>query len=137
LCTAAVFSYSGSSRSKSIALSPYFVTTCWYAAAVASGEPQVWPSFVPPYPPIETLTSPPLARIRLIIAAASVSPETARVPSQVGLHPPPFGARMNASWNAFCPVAFMTSTGSGGLLSNGIRYGADAYQLLVRVAASA
>jgi hypothetical protein len=31
----------------------------------------------------------------------------------------------------------MTSTGSGGLLSNGIRYGAEAYQLLVSMAASA
>src|SRR3954451_20761454 len=83
---------------------------------------------------METLTSPPLARIRLIIAAGSVSDETARVPSQVGVQPPPLGARMNASWNAFCPVAFMTSTGSGGLLSNGIRYGAEAYQLLVSMA---
>ena len=48
LWTAAAFSYSGSSRSKSIALSAYLVTTCWYAAAVAAGVPQVWPSFVPP-----------------------------------------------------------------------------------------
>src|SRR4051812_23693366 len=84
-----------------------------------------------------TLTSPPLARIRLIRVAASESDETARVPSQVGEQPPPLGARMNASWNAFRPVAFMTSTGSGGLLSKGIRYGAEAYQLVVRVAASA
>src|SRR6266487_2707841 len=68
-----------------------------FAAAVASGEPQVWPSFVPPYPPIDTLTSPPLPRIRPITLAASVSDETGRVPSQVGLHPPPLGARMNAS----------------------------------------
>src|SRR4051812_24482223 len=73
----------------------------------------------------------------LIIVAASVSDETARVPSQVGEQPPPFGARMKASWNAFWPVAFMTSTGLGGLLSNGIRYGALAYQLLESVAASA
>jgi hypothetical protein len=45
---AAVFSYSGSSRSKSIALSEYLVMTCWYAAAVAATVPQVWPSLVPP-----------------------------------------------------------------------------------------
>src|SRR3954467_12399996 len=84
-----------------------------------------------------TLTSPPLARIRLIRVAASESDETARVPSQGGEQPPPSGARMNASWNAFWPVAFITSTGSGGLLSNGIRYGAEAYQLLGRGAGAA
>src|SRR4029453_9563812 len=86
---------------------------------------------------METLTSPPLARIRLIRLAASASDETDRVPSQVGAHPPPLGARMKASWNAFWPAAFMTLSGWGGLLSKGIRYGAEAYQLLVRVAASA
>ena len=53
--------------------------------------------------------------------AAVVSDETAWVPSQVGEQPPPLGARMKASWNAFWPVAFITSTGLGGLLSNGIR----------------
>jgi hypothetical protein len=41
---------------------------------------------------------------------------------------------MNASWNAFCPVAFMTVMASGGLLSKGIRYGAEAYQLLLSAA---
>ena len=50
-----------------------------------------------------------------------MSDETAAVPSHVGEQPPPLGARMKASWNAFWPVAFMTATGSGGLLSNGIR----------------
>ena len=45
----------------------------------------------------------------------------ARRSAQVAEQPPPLGARMKASWNAFCPVAFMTATGSGGLLSNGIR----------------
>ncbi|WP_244170507.1 hypothetical protein [Amycolatopsis tolypomycina] len=45
LAIAAVFSYSGSSRSKSIALSEYWVMTCWYAAATV---PQVCPSLVPP-----------------------------------------------------------------------------------------
>src|SRR6185436_3208102 len=83
---------------------------------------------------METLTSPPAARIRLMRAAASVSLDTARVPSQVGEQPPPLGARMNANWNAFWPVAFITVTGSGGLLSKGIRYGAEAYQLLVSAA---
>src|SRR5438105_5363587 len=83
---------------------------------------------------METLTSPPAPRMLLIIAVAVVSDETLVVPSHVGVHPPPFGARMNASWNAFCPVAFMTATGSGGLLSNGMRYGADAYQLLLSAA---
>jgi hypothetical protein len=56
-----------------------------------------------------------------IIEEAVVSDDTAWVPSQVGVQPPPFGARMKASWNAFWPVAFITSTGLGGLLSNGIR----------------
>ena len=70
---------------------------------------------------METLTSPPAARMRLMRSAACVSLLTARVPSQVGVQPPPLGARMNASWKAFCPVAFITVTGSGGLLSNGIR----------------
>src|SRR5438270_4322119 len=83
---------------------------------------------------METLTSPPAPRMLPIIAAAVVSEETLVVPSQVGVHPPALGARMNASWNAFCPVAFMTATGSGGLLSNGIRYGAEGYQLLLRAA---
>lgn len=45
---AAVFSYSGSSRSKSIACRPYLVMTCWYAAAVEAASEQVWPSLVPP-----------------------------------------------------------------------------------------
>src|SRR3954471_3747403 len=83
---------------------------------------------------METETSPPLALIAEITLATAVSEETARVPSQVGLQPPPLGARMKASWNAFCPVAFMTVIGSGGSLSNGIRYGADAYQLLLSAA---
>ncbi len=48
LWIAAVFSYSGSSRSKSIAFNWYLSTTFWYPAAVASGVPQVWPSLVPP-----------------------------------------------------------------------------------------
>src|SRR4051812_39071237 len=41
---------------------------------------------------------------------------------------------MNASWNALSPVAFITVTGSGGLLLWGIRYGAAAYQLLLNAA---
>src|SRR5262245_51110717 len=81
---------------------------------------------------METLTSPPWARIRPIRSAASVSDDTGRVPSQVGLQPPP--ERMNANWNAFWPVASMTVIGSGGALSNGIRYGAEAYQLSVSAA---
>src|SRR3569833_4421311 len=129
LWIAAAFSYSGSSRSKSIALSAYLLTTCWYAAAVEAGSPQVWPSLVPPYPPAETVTSPPFARMPSITDLACVSEETGCVPSQVGLHPPPFGARMKASWNDFCPVALMTGPRSGGLLSNGMTYGAAPYQL--------
>src|SRR6266540_3323288 len=134
--TAVAFSYSGSSRSKSSAFSEYRSTTCWYAAAVAAGVPQVCPSLVPPYPPMDTDTSPPLARIRPITAATAVSAETAAVPSQVGEQPPPLGARMKASWNAFCPLAFMTVTGSGGSLSSGIRYGAAAYQFEPRAPAA-
>ena len=100
LCTAVAFSYSGSSRSKSTALSRYLVTTPWYAEAVASGLAQVWPSFVPPNPPMDTLTSPPLDRMRSMTFAASVSSTTDRLPSQVAVQPPAVGARMKASWKA-------------------------------------
>src|SRR5690349_20398729 len=61
--------------------------------------------------------------------AACVSEETSWVPSQVGRQPPPFGARMKASWKVFCPVALITGPRSGGSLSNGITYGAAPYQL--------
>ncbi len=44
---------------------------------------------------------------------------------------------MNASSNAFWPVAAITVGRSGGLLSSGMTYGADPYQLLVSVAACA
>ena len=70
---------------------------------------------------METETSPPAARILLIVAATAVSEETGVVPPQVGVQPPPLGARMKASWKALRPVAFITSTGFGGLLSSGIR----------------
>ncbi len=53
--------------------------------------------------------------------ATAVSDDTGDVPSQVGLHPPPLGARMKASWNALRPVASMMALASGGLLSCGIR----------------
>src|SRR5438105_4594075 len=127
---AASFSYSGSSRSRSIAFRRYLSITFWYAPAVAFGSPQVWPSLVPAYPPVETETSPPAARIDLMTAATFVSDETGPVPSQVGVQPPLVGARMNANWNAFWPVADITAFTSGGSLSSGIRYGADAYQAL-------
>lgn len=39
---------------------------------------------------------------------------------------------MNANWNAFCPVAAITTVGSGGLLLSGIKYGAEAYQFWLR-----
>ncbi|GAA1969735.1 hypothetical protein GCM10009838_30550 [Catenulispora subtropica] len=52
------------------------------------------------------------------------------VPPHVGEQPPPSGARMKASWKAFWPVASMTAETSGGELSSGIRYGAEAYQVL-------
>ncbi len=121
LWMAAAFSYSGSSRSKSSALRPYLSTTCWYAAAVASGVPQLWPSLVPPYPPMEAETSPPLARIADIAPATAVSEPTGLVPPQVGVQPPPFGARTKASWNALRPVASITAPASGGSLSSGMR----------------
>ena len=137
LLMAAVFSYSGSSRSKSTALSEYLLMTCWYAAAVAEAVPHVWPSFVPPNPPIEMDTSPPAPRILLMMLATVVSEDTGAVPSHVGLQPPPLGARMNASSKDFCPVAAMTVGRSGGLFSSGITYAAAPYQLLGSVAACA
>ena len=82
-----------------MALRLYLLITCWYAAAVAAALPQTSPSLVPPYPPTETETSPPLARMLLIRLATAVSDETGAVPPQVGVHPPP--ARMKASWNDF------------------------------------
>src|SRR5882757_465151 len=86
---------------------------------------------------METETSPPLARIAAITFATAVSEDTAAVPSHVGVQPPPLGARMNASWNAFSPVASMIAPASGGVLSSGMRYGAAAYQLLDRALAEA
>src|SRR5579859_3660607 len=83
---------------------------------------------------METETSPPAARIAEIVEATLVSLETGAVPPQVGVQPPPLGARMKASWKALRPVAAITSVGFGGLLSSGIRYGAAAYQLLPRAA---
>src|SRR5579859_3199066 len=134
LAIAVLFSYSGSSRSKSMALSPYLLITCWYAAAVDCGSPQVWPSLVPPYPPAETDTSPPAPRTVLMSEATAPSEPNGVVPSHVGLHPPPLGARMNASSNAFCPVAAITWLRSGGLLSRGMTYGAEPYQLVPNAA---
>jgi hypothetical protein len=56
----------------------------------------------------------------VMTAATAVSEETAPLPSQVGVQPPPPGARMKASWKAFWPVAAMTVPMSGGLLSSGM-----------------
>ncbi|MBW8706536.1 hypothetical protein MBT84_43630 [Streptomyces sp. MBT84] len=95
--------------------------TCWYAAAVAAASEHAWPSFVPPYPPMETETSPPLARMLLMTDWTAVSEETAAVPPQVGEQPPPSGARMKASWKALSPVASMMAPAFGGSLSSGIR----------------
>src|SRR5207245_1271353 len=95
LWIAAEFSYSGSSRSKSTALSPYLVITAWYALAVDCGSPHTWPSLVPPYPPKETDTSPPALRTALMTELAVVSELMSWVPSQAAEQPPP--DRMNAS----------------------------------------
>src|SRR5882762_4443226 len=76
---------------------------------------------------METETSPPLARIVLTSAPAAVSEEIGEVPPQDGVQLPE--SRMKASWNAFWPVASMTAATSGGLLSSGMTYGAEAYQL--------
>src|SRR5262245_45188787 len=83
------------------------------------------------------VTSPPCARTALMTLATAVSEETAAVPSQVGVQPPPLGARMKANSKAFWPVAAMTVVRLGGLLSSGMTYGAEPYQLLPSVAASA
>src|SRR3954451_3334454 len=80
---------------------------------------------------METETSPPLALIAEITPATAVSDDTALVPPQVGLQPPPVGARMKASWNALRPVASMMAVGRGGLLSSGLRYGAAGYHWLL------
>src|SRR6478609_5276472 len=61
-------------------------------------------------------------------AGIVVSVSIEDVPPQDGLQVLPW-ARMKASWNAFWPVASITAAASGGLLSSGIRYGAEAYQL--------
>ncbi len=63
---------------------------------------------------METETSPPAARMAEIIGPTVVSVDTGLVPSQVGVQPPLFGARMKASWNALMPVAAITAVGSGG-----------------------
>src|SRR6185312_3739767 len=71
----------------------------------------------------------------LMTAGIVVSELIGLVPPQVAEQPPPLGARMNASWKAFCPVASMTVEMFGGELSSGIRYGAEAYQVLLSAAA--
>src|SRR5689334_9406303 len=85
---------------------------------------------------MEMETSPPALRMVLMTPATAVSEETGAVPSQAGLQPLP-PARMKASSKAFCPVAAITVARLGGLLSSGITYGAEPYQLLVSVAACA
>src|SRR4051794_38934067 len=65
--------------------------------------------------------SPPLARISAM-AAASALPDSGRLPSHAGLHPPE--DRMNAIVNHLTPVAFMTAAGLGGLPQPMYRYGA-------------
>src|SRR5436190_21430404 len=67
----------------------------------------------------------------LITDGIVVSEPIGLVPPQVAEQPPPLGARMNASWKAFWPVASITVETFGGELSSGIRYGAEAYQLLL------
>src|SRR6266702_396019 len=79
LLMAVVFSYSGSSRSRSMALSEYLLITACSAAAVAAAEPHVWPSLVPPKPPKETETSPPAERTLLMTPATVLSDDTAAV----------------------------------------------------------
>src|SRR5262245_26325035 len=83
---------------------------------------------------METETSPPAERLPLTIPETVVSEETAAVPSHVGVQPPPLGARMKASMNAFWPVLDIVVGRGGGRLSGGIGCGADPYQCLGRVA---
>src|SRR5215475_518998 len=85
---------------------------------------------------MEMETIPPAERTALITAPTAVSEETGAVPSQAGLQELPL-ARMKASSKAFCPDADMTVVRFGALLSSGITYGAEPYQLLVSVAACA
>ncbi|KIQ66300.1 hypothetical protein TR51_01220 [Kitasatospora griseola] len=61
-------------------------------------------------------------------AGMEVSEVIGEVAPQAGVQLLPW-ARTNASWKAFCPVASIIAAASGGLLSSGIRYDAEAYQL--------
>src|SRR6266540_104858 len=85
--------------------------TFWYAPASAAAVEHFSPSLVPAHPPKDTTTSPPLARI-LLMLAWSTPPVRPRRPSHFGLHPP--SERMNASVNQRIPVLAITVVGSCG-----------------------
>jgi hypothetical protein len=58
--------------------------TRWYALASSPAVLQFSPSLLPDQPPNETTTSPPAARMALMVDW-SVPPVSARAPSQAGL----------------------------------------------------
>jgi hypothetical protein len=97
--------------SMSIALRPNASITFWYAPASRSGVAQFGPSLLPLHPPNDGTTSPPAARMALIVLACA-PPVRPPSPSHTGLQPL---ASTNAIVKAFTPVAFMTIDGAGGL----------------------
>src|SRR5690348_12632538 len=95
--------------------------TFWYAPASAFASPHAGPSLLPCQPPNEISTSPPAARIALIVCW-SAPPVSGRWLSQDGLQP--FEASMNAIVNALMPVADITEGALGGSPQPRYRYGA-------------
>src|ERR687890_156882 len=107
--------------SMSIALSANASMTLWYASASASGVAQFGPSLLPLHPPNDGTTSPPAARIALIVCW-STPPSSGRWLSHDGVQPPPEST--NASVNHRTPVLLMTDVALCGLPHPRYRYGA-------------
>src|SRR4051794_31325565 len=99
------------SMSRSSPTAPVASMTCSYAAASADAPEHVDSRYGPLAPPEDTITLPPAALSALIspMIRESVSPI---VPPHDGWQPVE-SASTNASVNAFCPVAFATSTSVG------------------------
>src|SRR5512139_2728958 len=66
-CTASLSNSSVFSMSTSMNLRLYALITCWYAPASADALEQFGPSLLPLQPPNEISTSPPLARMALMV----------------------------------------------------------------------
>src|SRR5258706_16064995 len=98
--------------------------TCGYAPASARAGPQLCSNTGPLAPRDEMTTSPPAARM-LLMLVWSWPPVSGRPPSHIGLQVPLVS--MNAIVNHLTPVADMTVRGSGGLPQPRYRYGAAAW----------